>query len=235
MTARWTRPGATGLLLATFVLIGTVPSSQARSTWGFLNEMDLAATALAEESNVTVADEAYDEAWARRARVTADSTATASARCRGCVGSATALQVVYVSWSRAATLNNVAVAWSKCTSCRATALSVQVVILHRARGVDANNSALSVNAACTGCRSSAVAVQLVVVDDSGRRLSHAAIRRLRAWVDQQSAALNEATVAARTRPSTGPQRRRVLDGLERLVNGELGSRTLRADVELVAR
>lgn len=190
-------------------------------------DVDLAAAAHPGPGRTRVVDEAFDVGAAFRRDVHADTSAITSATCDGCTGEATALQVFYVRRARDTTLDNQAVAWSRCEACRATAVSLQVVVVRRVREVTANNRALAFNAACTDCRTSALAYQLVVVEGGGDRLSPDAVQHLRAWVDQRAADLRRGAPAARSLRSTSPAVQRLKD----LVNAELGSTTLVADVD----
>lgn len=210
------------LLLAT-----TTTSSSVADLRHQPRDVDLTAAAHPGPGGTRVVDKAVDVGTAFRRDVHADTSATASATCDGCVGKAKALQVFYVRRPRQTTLDNQAVAWSQCEACRATAVSVQVVVVDGTRRVTANNRALAFNAACTDCRTSALAYQLVVVEDGAGRLSPEAVRRLRGWVDRRTADLRGGAPAARALRAESPAVQR----LEDLVNTELGSTTLVADVD----
>ncbi|WP_029136643.1 hypothetical protein [Nakamurella lactea] len=98
-------------------------------------------------------------------RTKANTTATSSAVCDGCAGTAVAVVDVHLPF-RYGTVraDNVATAWSAgCQNCSAIAVSVQVVLGRSAKDVQVNNRALAVNAACTDCSTTAVAVQFVLL------------------------------------------------------------------------
>ena len=60
----------------------------------------------------------FERSRSKRAQV--DAVASASATCSGCIGTAAAVQVVYVSKAKKGTADNLATAWSSCSNCRAT-------------------------------------------------------------------------------------------------------------------
>jgi hypothetical protein len=191
--------------------------------------VDLTASAHPSEVTPEVTDRAFDIRTSWQRSVHADTSALSSAICDGCHGHSATLQVVYARWLRDLEVDNAAVAWSSCSSCGGTALSVQVVIVQGARKITANNRALATNAACEACETGALAYQLVVATPDGERLSRAAIRELRDWVDTQEQLLREgaaATPRVQARQSTSGA-----DTLESLVNDDLGSRTKSIDVD----
>jgi hypothetical protein len=202
---------------------------QPRHVVGHVVDRDLTATAHPGPADPDVTDVAVHvgTAWQWRV-VKADTSATASATCDGCHGSAAALQVLYLRHAPATHVDNAAVAWSQCTSCGAQTLSVQLVVLRRGTPLTANNRALATNAACVDCTSTAAAYQLVVVDDQLSRLSPQARADLRAWVDERSASDGHLRTARARLPRT-------TRALETLVNGDLGSTTLYADAAVDGR
>jgi hypothetical protein len=158
--------------------------------------VDLVSSAQPSSTEPVISDVAFDESRVRGQDVKADAVATTSATCDGCTGDSTTLQVLYLPRSESARLDNTATAWAQaCSDCTATALSVQVVVLRGGPFAVPNNRALAVSAACEGCRVAAAAFQLVVVGDRAKALSPEALAELRAWVDEQSAALRAALVA----------------------------------------
>ncbi|MBD8868836.1 hypothetical protein [Nocardioides donggukensis] len=216
-----------GVLLAlTALLLGSLAVSSQAHPRHRVKNLDLTAAAHPTEANPTVLDKASRTKWIGWRPLAVDTSATSSATCDGCRGDAVTLQLVYAHRPGDVALDNAAVAWSQCTDCRATALSVQVVMVRGGHEVTANNRALALNAACEGCLSNSLAVQLVVLDADGDELSHEAEDALRAWVDEQAAALRVDPPAAQRRAGPGP-----LDSLEALVNDDLGSETLVSDLD----
>jgi hypothetical protein len=111
---------------------------------------------------------------------------------------------VYAGHARRARVDNVANAWAQgCARCASTALSVQVVLLSARPVVVPNNRAVALNAACDTCRTSALAFQVVLVSDDAAPLRAAEMADLRAWFDQQAAALR-ASVVVPDPPSATP-------------------------------
>ncbi|MDH2413914.1 hypothetical protein [Nocardioides sp. CER19] len=193
--------------------------------------LDLTSSAHPSEARPNHSDQATDisSTWARTVR--ADTTALASTNCDGCNGDATTLQVLYVNHGRDVSVDNAAVAWSQCADCGGTALSVQVVVLAGGHQVRADNRAFAVNAACAGCNTAAIAYQLVVVTPRHSHLSKEAAQELRDWVAAQAAALRHDPAALSRRPAAAARaEQHAADGLEGLVNGDLGSRTRELDV-----
>jgi len=216
-------------------------------------DMDLTASAHSSTATPVVSDDAYAAAWVRYRDVKADNTATSSATCDGCTSSSASLQVLYASHPGQTQLDNSATAWNQaCVDCTSTALSVQVVVLWDAFAITPNNRAFAVNAACETCRTTSVALQLVVVADRARRLSDGSVAELRSWFDEQLALLRapvpapgadatptaEPTPTARRRDPVGvpaTEGAQALGFLEELVNSDLGSDTMSADVEQTIR
>jgi hypothetical protein len=200
----------------------TTPAGRLAGT----DDRDLTAAAHPGRADPRVRDVAVDDAtsW-HRGRVKADTSATASATCDGCRGSAHTLQVLYLPRPASTHVDNAAVAWSRCTSCRAGAVSVQVVVLREAGPLTADNRAFAAAAGCRRCDTSAAAYQLVVVAPPEARLSGAEVAQLRTWA-LDPGTLGQAPRSARTAAASGPART-----LERLVTDDLGGRTLLADVD----
>ena len=226
------------------VLVGTATTSSAHPD-PVVRNLDLVASANPSAADPVVADDAFSNEVSRRRTVKSDVTATGSAICDGCDATSTALQVLYVSRGREAHLDNTAAAWTQaCADCTATALSVQVVVLRGARSIVPNNRALALNAACASCRASSAAFQVVVSTRHQDRLSRESLRDLRAWVDDQAAALRTVEPPAPTERLARKKAERraarraervagsALVELEDLVTDDLGGGTVSADVEL---
>ena len=233
--------GAARLAMAALLggLLLSAASSSATGDRYRTADLDLTASAHAGEPGLLVADEAFDVLGSNRRLVKADTSATTSTGCTGCAADAVTLHVLYLSRSHAAHLENAAVTWvQQCGQCRSTALSVQVVVVGRGE-VTANNRALAVNATCSDCATSAAAYQLVVMEPREERLSHSGLGELRDWVDAQAAALRDAPPALSRKPEAGRLRTlkrsaaRELDSLGVLVNADLGSVTVSADVDVM--
>ena len=157
--------------------------------------LDLLSSAHATSVQPSVSEAAFDVARTRGADTEADTAALASSTCDGCVTESTALHVVYAARARRARLDNVADAWAQgCARCASTALSVQVVVLRGRPVAVPNNRAVALNAACDTCRTSALAFQVVLVSDDATPLRDAELADLRAWFDEQAAALRASVV-----------------------------------------
>lgn len=167
--------------------------------------LDVVASAHPTSVRTTVREAAYDDSWVLGAYIKADAAALTSTTCDGCVGESSALQIVYAGRARHASLDNVANAWAQeCSACTSTALSVQVVLLRGRPVAMPNNRALSVTAACHGCRTAAHAFQVVLVADRTTPMSGAELAELRAWFDEQSAALRASVAGELTEPQPTP-------------------------------
>lgn len=193
-------------------------------------DLDLTASAHPTDVAPAVTDRAVDVSSVWWQAMRADTSALSSVTCDDCRGDATTLQVVYAHHPDEVEANNAAVAWSRCTGCGGTALSVQVVVVSGGRQITADNRAFAANSACDGCDTAALAYQLVVVATDAERLSDGATERLRGWVRRQSRNLRE-SAAAPTRRAPTPKAANAVTTLERLVNGDLDSRTDRVDVD----
>lgn len=231
MNPRTRRLAPVAALAALLLVVSAIPSSQAHSRLPRTTEVDLTATVIAYEDSPQVTDNAYNEGWRPHRQVQAETTATGTVDCDGCSGTATSLQILYLSRPRAATLENVATAWTSCTDCSTTSVSVQVVVVRSVRELHANNRALAVSADCEGCRTASVAYQLVVVDRRADRLSAEARNELKAFVAEQAATAGMASVSGRLRSAAPTESAIELDELATLVNADLGSTTLKADVD----
>lgn len=206
-------------------------------------DLDLTASAHPSTANPVVSDEAYAAATVRYRDVKADNTATSSATCDGCTADSASLQILYVAGADQAQLDNSATAWNQaCVGCTSTALSVQVVVLRGAPATTPSNRAFAVNAACETCRTTSAAFQLVVVADRARRLSDGSVAELRSWFEEQLALLRAPVPTPSADPTPTARRRGPVEGqdtegaqalgfLEELVNSDLGSDTVSADVE----
>ncbi|HEX6149468.1 hypothetical protein [Nocardioides sp.] len=191
-------------------------------------DVDLTATAHPGPTRLEVADVALDTLtiW-RRASVKADTSATSSATCRGCAGTAAAVQVLYIHQARRTRADNAAIAWSQCRSCEARSVSVQVVVIRRPTRLTANNRALGTNVACLRCGSTAEAYQLVVIGADAKRLSPEALADLHAWAtDRATGRANAADKQGRAQalPTASA-------ALEQLVNRDLGTTTVLLDAD----
>jgi hypothetical protein len=193
-------------------------------------DLDLTASAHPTDVAPAATDRAVDvsSVWWRAVR--ADTSALSSVTCDHCRGDAMTLQVVYAHHPGEVEADNAAVAWSRCAACGGTALSVQVVVVKGGRQITADNRAFAANAACDGCDTAALAYQLVVVATDDERLSDRATDRLRDWVRKQSMDLRE-SAAAPARRSPTQKAENAVTTLERLVNGDLDSRTDSVDVD----
>lgn len=228
-------------LLGAVLLAGTAQASPGESSRARHDtdprNLDLTASSHPSTANPVVSDVAYAVASARERDVKADNTATSSATCDGCTADSASLQILYVARAGQAQLDNSATAWNQaCVGCATTALSVQVVVLRGVPTITPNNRAFAVNAACDTCRSTSAAYQLVVVADRARRLSDASVAELRSWFDEQAALLRAPVAVPPAEPAPSPRRRdpgtaQALGFLETLVNADLGSATVSADVE----
>ena len=199
------RSAVAPVVVAALVLVasigGSSPAAHPGPTQGTL---DLLASAHPTAVEPAVTDAVYDVARARGREVKADTAALTSSTCDGCSGESSALHVVYLARPQRADLDNVATAWAQgCTGCTSTALSVQVVVVRGAPTAVPNNRALSLTAACEGCRTSALAFQVVLVSERATPLSDEALDELRAWFDEQAAALR-ASGAVADPPSASP-------------------------------
>lgn len=198
------RPAAaTSVLASALVLVavvgGSSPAAYRDTTTGSL---DLLSSAHTSPVQSTAREAAFDVARARSADLETDTAALASSTCDACVAESTALHVVYGTRARRARLDNVAGAWAQgCARCVSTAMSVQVVVLRGRPVTVPSNRAVAVNAACDTCRTSALAFQVVLVADHATPLTATEMSDLRAWFDDQAAALR-ATVVAMPDPPT---------------------------------
>lgn len=226
-------------VLGAILLAGTAQATPGSSSRAHPDtdrrDLDLTASAHPSAATPVVIDEAYAAGWARNRDVKADNTATSSATCDGCTGDSASLQVLYVARPGQVQLDNSATAWNQaCVDCSSTALSVQVAVLRAPLAVVPNNRAFAVNAACETCGTASAAFQLVVVADRAQRLSDASIAELQAWFAEQRALLRAPAPAADPAPRArrrDPAGAQALGVLEALVNSDLGSDTVSADVE----
>lgn len=229
-------------VLGALLLAGTAQASPGASSRARHDtdrrDLDLTASAHPSTAEPAVADEAFAAASVRLRDVKADNTATSSATCDGCTADSASLQILYAAHAGQAQLDNSATAWNQaCAGCSSTALAVQVVVLRGAPAATPNNRAFAVNAACETCRTTSAAFQLVVVAERARRLSDASIAELQAWFDQQLALLRTPPATSTAEPAPRARRRDPVQGaealglLEELVNSDLGSATVSADVE----
>jgi hypothetical protein len=186
--------------------------------------LDLTSIAIPTAAQPQVRDTAFDLERLRGPRVDADTSATATSDCDGCVAVATTLAIVYAEGWSAGGYDNVATAWNSCADCSATTVSVQVVVLRRAGAVTVNNRALALNAACDSCQASAAAYQLVVVAPRGRPMGRADVARLQKWVADQADQLSRPAAPTRSLRSAAPAAK-PLAGLEEQLGAALGGVT----------
>lgn len=194
----------TGALVLVAAVGGASPAAHRNPAAGSL---DLLASAHASEVQPSASEAAFDVVRARGDDLETDTAALASSTCDACVAESTALHVVYASHARRARLDNVADAWAQgCARCASTALSVQVVVLRGRPESAPTNRAVALNAACDTCRTSALAFQVVLVSDDATPLRGADLDELRAWFDEQAAALRASVVipAADPTPTASP-------------------------------
>lgn len=197
------RAAAASALAGAIVLVAAVGgASPAAYRTPATGSLDLLSSAHATAAEPSVSEAAFDVARTHSADTEVDTAALASSTCDGCVTESTALHVVYASRVRRARLDNVADAWAQgCARCASTALSVQVVVLRGRPVAVPNNRAVALNAACDTCRTSALAFQVVLVSDDATPLRDAEMADLRAWFDEQAAALRASVVVPQTDPT----------------------------------
>ena len=200
------RPAGPCVVLAAVLLVAGVQySAPGAHPDPDTRNLDLLASAQPTTDQPVVSDAAFDDLTTRDGDVKADTAATTSADCDGCVGESTALQIVYAPRANHARLDNSAIAWTQaCQGCTGAALSVQVVVLPGWSATRPNNRAMAVTASCNGCRTASAAFQVVVVADRARRLSRESLAALRSWVDEQVAALRASIALPSPEPTPGP-------------------------------
>jgi hypothetical protein len=200
------RAAAASVLTGAIVLVAAVGGASPAEyrTTPTTGSLDLLSSAHATTAQPSVSEAAFDVARTRGGDTEVDTAALASSTCDECVTESTALHVVYAAHLRRARLDNVADAWAQgCTRCASTALSVQVVVLRGRPAAVPNNRAVAFNAACDTCRTSALAFQVVLVSYGATPLREAEMAELRAWFDEQAAALR-ASVVVPDPPSPTP-------------------------------
>lgn len=221
-------------VLGLILVVGGADASTLAHEGEERRDLDLTASAQPSVTRPNATDTAIGAVSSPRPVVKADAVATSSATCDLCTGDSATLQILYLSRSQSADLDNSALAWAQCRDCGATALSVQVVVLRGWPTVTPNNRAMAVNAACENCRTTAAAFQLVVVAPRVRRLSPESVQGLQTWFDEQAAALRASNSAPpqrrRADDAPDPDGARALASLEGLVNNDLGSVTAVSDV-----
>ena len=161
--------------------------------------IDLLSSAHASPVQPSAGEAAFDTVRTRAGATEVDTAALASSTCDACVAESTALHVVYAARARRARLDNVADAWAQgCARCASTSLSVQVVVLRGRPVAIPTNRAVALNAGCDSCRTSALAFQVVLVSDDATPLRDEELAELRAWFDEQAAALRASVVVPDT-------------------------------------
>jgi Fe-S cluster biogenesis protein NfuA len=194
--------------------------------------LDAASSAQPSPSNQTVTDYAARVRTSDRKNIKGDAVATASATCDGCSGQASTVQILYLSGTGVARVDNVAAAWSQCSSCSSRAVSVQLVLLNSPATIVANNRSLALNQACTGCRSAAAAYQLVISNASWP-LSSSLRTRLDQWAANQRAALDTGPgVSSADRLQANNQADDSLPGLQSLVTSQTGGKVVSKDAKV---
>lgn len=231
----------TGAIVLVAVVAGASPAAYRTPTTGSL---DLLSSAHATSAQPSVSEAAFDVARTRSADTEADTAALASSACDACVTESTALHVVYAARARRARLDNVADAWAQgCARCASSALSVQVVVLRGRPVAVPHNRAVALNAVCDTCRTSALAFQVVLVSDDATPLGAAEMADLRAWFDEQAAALRASVVvpdppspmlerSARDARAARRDAASALDGLTALLADALDAEPVSAEVEV---
>jgi hypothetical protein len=211
--------------IAAALVTGTAgSSSMLRSRQG--RDFDLVASANPAAPRSFDVDRTAMYERANGKRVQADAVATSSALCDSCHGTATAVQVIYVSKARKATADNTATAWSSCRNCRATSVSVQIIVAKPSVALTVRNQALAVNANCTGCNTAAVAIQFVVHTQKRHTLSskeraqlEAMAREIESDLSTTPRSANARTLATKARPG--------LDGIQDLLKRRLQPTTIK--------
>jgi hypothetical protein len=184
------------------------------------HDFDLVASAHPATPRTSVTDTTAAFVRARAKRVKADASATASATCNLCSGSATALQVIYLDKAWTATTDNTATAWSKCRGCRAGSVSVQVVVMRPRTQLTARNRALAVNISCKRCVTAAMAGQRVVITKDRRALSGHASDQLKALASQLGVELSRTALVEGPRAALANSQAQ-LPGIDDLISAEL--------------
>lgn len=196
--------------------------------------VDLTASAQPQAAFVPVADNAFHIDAVMGQVTHAATTATSSAVCNGCVGTATTVQILYVDRAPSTTLDNVAVAWTQgCTVCRATAVSLQVVVANNSGTLSPNNRSLALNAACGLCNARSGAYQLVVAYNGPNSLSSSALRTLRQWTVERAKLLAQ-TPTSDLQTSSALTPADSMKAVAHVVNADLGSSTVAKRVRVSA-
>jgi hypothetical protein len=154
--------------------------------------MDAASSAQPTTAMPKVTDRSYRIRYSEQPSIKGDAVATAAATCDGCSGSANTVQVLYLTGTKLARVDNVATAWSKCDSCRSKAVSLQLVLLSGDGTVVANNRSLADNFDCTGCKTVAAAYQ-IVFQHVAAAPSESLRQQLDDWAGRQAATLHAGT------------------------------------------
>jgi hypothetical protein len=175
-------------LLLDLAFNGATSAQTGRQIVGGKN-MDAASSAQPTAAMPNVTDRAYRIRYSDQPSIKGDAVATSAATCDGCSGSSSTVQVLYLTGTDQARVDNVATAWSRCASCRSKAVSLQLVLLSGDATVVANNRSLADNISCTGCKTVAAAYQIVFqhVDAAP---SPSLRQQLESWAGGQAASLN---------------------------------------------
>lgn len=227
--SRLTLASMAGLL----VLSASGPSAGAPGA-GSVTRVDLTASAQPRFPAVPVTDRAFHLDTVVGVPVHAATTATASATCASCAGSAISVQVLYLDDASSGDLDNAAIAWAQsCLACSAVAVSIQVVQVRGAGSLTPTNRALAVTAGCTLCRASSAAYQLVVAGGGRYHLTAGTLRALDTWASQRAAELREASSTRTATRRVRAGQARSLGRIAHRVNADLGTATVAARTRVV--
>jgi hypothetical protein len=190
--------------------------------------MDAASSAQPTAAMPKVTDQSYLIRYSDKPSIKGDAVATSAAGCDGCEGSANTVQVLYLTGTRLARVDNVATAWSRCNNCRSKAVSVQLVLLSGDATLVANNRSLAENFECSGCKTVAAAYQ-VVLQHVAAAPSASLRQQLQDWAARQDASLNAGTgpVGKADRVRANRVAGNGLASLQSLVAGHTGGTVVR--------
>jgi hypothetical protein len=196
--------------------------------------IDLTASAQPRFPLVPVTDSRFDLDSVVGVPVHAATTATASATCASCSGTAISVQVLYLDHPPTGELDNAAIAWAQsCLACSAVAVSIQVVQVRDAGSLMPTNRALAVTTGCSLCRASSAAYQLVVAGGGRYHLTAGTLRALDTWASERAVELSELSSARNAKRWVRAGQARSLGRIARRVNAELGTATIAARARVV--
>ena len=231
MTIRKRRLGVEATLISASLLLGATGSLAPLASHRNGHDFDLVASAHPASPHTSDTDSTAAFERGHGKQIKADASATSSATCDSCRGSATALQVISLDNTRQATTDNTATAWSSCRDCGATSVSLQVVVMRPGTSLTTRNRALAVNTSCERCTTAAVAVQLVVVSKDSRTLSRDGRERLEALAAQVGAQLRNTALAKGVRAAQA-HGQAGLPGLDALISDELNPMTVQRHLDV---